>query len=176
MSEIQGLDELIRKFKAMGGDVDQVMTRGVRQQAEVVRGTAVKLCPSNHGELRNSIHTLTKPQDGAIIGEIYTNKDYAPYVEFGTGPIGAANHSGVSPNVQVNYRTNSWWFPVDDPADAERYGWPSFQTADGTILALTNGQAAQPFMYPAIKENRMRVINGLTGYLWREMGKYCTGG
>ena len=176
MSDIQGMAELIAKFKAMGGDVDAVMTRAVRQQAEVVRGSAVKRCPVNHGELRDSTHTMVKPDDGAIVGEVYTNAGHAAYVEFGTGPIGAANHSGVSPNVQMSYHTDSWWFPVDDPTDAARYGWPTFTTKDGTILALTSGQAAQPFLYPAVMENRLKVIRGIQGYFGRELAKYCQGG
>ena len=174
MSDIQGLNELIAKYKAMEKDLEPIVTTAVRRQAEVVRGAAVKLCPVNHGELRGSIHTMAKTEDEAIIGVVYTNKDYAPYVEFGTGPVGAANHGGVSPEIQMTYKTEGWWFPVSNPRDAVRYKWPTAVGVDWTIFAHTNGQAAQPFMYPAMKQNEGRVKKGIASYLRNQLQKYCT--
>ena len=173
---IDGLDELIRKFEAMGGNIESVMTRAVEQQAEVVRGSAIDLCPVNHGELRNSIRTFVIYDGDGVMGEVYTNAPHAVYVEFGTGPVGAENHTGISPNVSPTYRTEPWWFPVDDPADALRYGWHTSETKEGQLLAYTAGQPAQPFMYPAMKQNERRVINGIQSRFRRELEKYCEGG
>ena len=173
---VRGFEELIAKFKAMGGDFDAVVTRAVRQEAEVVRAAAVKLCPVNHGELRDSIHTLTLSDGGAVVGKVYTTAEHAVYVEFGTGPIGAANHEGVSPYIPVSYKNEPWWFPVSDPSDADKYGWITSETKDGTILARTSGQAAQPFMYPAMKQNQLKVLRGIQGYIARSLQKYCEGG
>ena len=56
------------------------------------------------------------------------------YIEFGTGPKGQANHSGISPNVPVTYTQHSWVYHSED------YGF-----------VTTSGQPAQPFLYPASK-------------------------
>ena len=111
------------------------------------------LCPVNHGELRQTIKTKVEATEGMVIGTVYTNNKHAAYVELGTGPIGEANHEGVSPEVNPVYYQSGWWFPGDKvtPQDAEKYHWPSMTTEDGKTLYFTQGQPAQPFMYPALK-------------------------
>lgn len=158
---VNGVQSLMRKFNQLGS-MEPIVAKAVRKQAEVVRGVAVKLCPANHGELRGSIHTKVEQDAGSTIGCVYTNKEYAMYVEFGTGPAGQADHAGISPNVPVTYRQDPWWFPGDEvnPSDADRYHWPTSSNGDQTFY-YTNGQAAQPFMYPALKTMEKYVVSGL---------------
>lgn len=72
---------------------DQARLRGVLKVCQVIEGAAVMLCPVDKGDLRSSIgyacHLgssggMTKP--GEYDGIIGTNKEHAPYVEFGTRP------------------------------------------------------------------------------------------
>ena len=180
MSQIDGLDELIRKYQALGRDAVPVLTRAIRRQAEVVRGAAVKLCPGDTGALRQSIHTMTKQEDNSIVGVVYTNEKYAAYVEFGTGPVGATNNAGISPSVHPTYKSEGWWYPVDGEAKAgegERKV-PSkagmrFTNKDGVEFVSTFGQAAQPYMYPALKQNEGKVMEGVASYFQSQLKKYC---
>lgn len=94
------------------------------------------------------IYTKVSQDANATIGSVYTNKEYAPYVEFGTGPVGASNHQGISPNVAVTYTQKGWV-------------WPD---VDGGFHA-TEGQPAQPFMYPALKTMESHVIKAIAADL-----------
>lgn len=162
---VNGVQSLMRKFNELG-TMEPIVAKAVKKQAERVRGLAVKLCPANHGELRGSIRTKVEQDAGSTIGCVYTNAEYAAYVEFGTGPAGQANHQGISPNVPVAYRQDSWWFPGDkvDPSDAEKYHWPKSGDGDQTFY-FTDGQPAQPFMYPALKTMEKHVVAGLAADL-----------
>lgn len=64
-------------------------------------------------------------------GIVYTTLEYAPYIEFGTGLF--AESSG---------RANVPWCYQDDEG----------------VWHSTSGQKPQPFMRPALNENRVRII------------------
>lgn len=132
------------------------------------------MCPVDHGELRGSIRTQVLEQDGRTLGVVYTNKSYAPYVEFGTGPKGQANHAGISPAVTPAYAQSPWWIHESqiDKEAAEKYHWFFIETEDGRFYQCT-GQPAQPFMYPALKNNEERVTRNVSNYLAREVRKVC---
>lgn len=70
----------------------------------------------------------SKVEDG--VGEVFTPLEYAPYVEYGTGLF--AEEGG---------RTNVPWCYQDDEGN-----WHS-----------TSGQHPQPFMRPALDENREQI-------------------
>lgn len=151
MSEfITGDRDLLRKVQKLSQmQLDRVM----RQQAEVVRAAAVYLAPVDTGELRGSIHTDVTHDNGGTQGVVYTNKEYAAYVEFGTGPVGQANHAGTSPDVQVSYRQDPWVYR---------------SSRDGKFYR-TEGQPAQPYLYPALKNNEKNVIRGFREGVEREI-------
>lgn len=160
--KVENLGSLNNKFSEMR-QLDREVRQGLKKGTEIIRTDAVFRCPVNHGELRGSIHTKVKKTDDGYQGIVFTNKDYGPYVEMGTGPMGAANHAGISPNVPVTYRGDSWWFPADqvDPADAEKYHWPKYTNKEGKTFYLTSGQPAQPFMYPAMKSKETAAVQAL---------------
>ncbi len=146
----------------------------VSVQVQNVKAAARFGCPIKDGELRNSIHGYTKAVDDMVIGTVYTNKSYATYVEMGTGPKGAANHAGISPVVNPSYTMSPWWIhesQVDKEA-AEEYRWFYLDTPDGRFYQCT-GQPAQPFMYPALKNNEDKVVERLEKALKRELRKAC---
>ena len=160
--QVENLGSLNHKLAEMR-QLDREVRQGLKKGTEIIRTDAVFRCPTNHGELRGSIHTkVVKTEDG-YQGIVFTNKDYASYVEMGTGPIGAANHAGISPHVNPTYRGDSWWFPGDqvDPADAEKYHWPRYTNAEGKTFYLTSGQPAQPFMYPAMKSKESAAVEAI---------------
>lgn len=126
---------------------------------QIVQGAAKNLCPVDYGELRNSIYTDVQQDGDRTIGICYTNKAYAPYVEYGTGPKGQENHRGISPDVHPVYHQGPWWIHESqiDKSAAERYGWFSIDTPEGKFYQCT-GQAAQPYMYPALHDNRDNIL------------------
>ncbi|MDE7433181.1 MAG: HK97 gp10 family phage protein [Lachnospiraceae bacterium] len=138
---IEGAEELERKLNSISDAMrKEIIEKAVWKGIQTVRAEAVLLCPVDTGELRSSIKTNIEVSSDTVFGIVYTNKEYAPYVEFGTGPAGKENHSGISPEVTVEYRQTGW----------------SYKDEDGNWV-YTNGQPAQPFLYPALKNNETHV-------------------
>ena len=94
----------------------------------LVERSAKKKAPKDTGALRRSI---TSKVDG-LTGIVFTPLEYAAYQEFGTG-LFAENGNGRK-DVPWNYQ--------DDKGE-----WHS-----------TRGQKPQPFMRPALNENRTEII------------------
>ncbi len=127
MSEIQGLDSLIRRLQSVRNDSGRIIDRGLLKAGEKIRGRAVLLCPVDTGELRNSIRVQKTAPLTAAVG---TSLEYAPYVEYGTGTQG-------------------------DPAvpHTSKDSW-SWQDEEGN-WHTSHGQPAQPFLRPAVKEDEI---------------------
>lgn len=151
---IKGAEKLMKQLSGLG-NISPVLVEAVRRETLRVQRNAIMLCPVNHGELRQSIKTKVDANEGMVRGTVYTNKNHAPYVEFGTGPVGQSDHAGISPEVSPAYTQKGWWFPGDNVTeqDAQKYHWPSMTAEDGKTLYLTQGQPAQPFMYPALHQS-----------------------
>lgn len=147
------------------------LIQGIKQAVSFIQGEAKALCGGfkiSKGELRQSIYTATESEGDICRGICYTNKSYAPYVEFGTGPNGQESHTGTSPNVSVVYNQNGWVIPPDamSISEAEAYGLGVARGKDDEILGYyTNGQAAAPFMYPALKNNEKAVADIIADYV-----------
>lgn len=163
---IEGLASLEAKLDKLA-DVSAI-EEGMKNAMLVVQGAAKAEAPvskvSGGGGLRDSIHTDIENSGSHIKGICYTNLEYAQYVEFGTGPAGQAEHSGISPEVAVAYRQTGWIIPAKEmsEADAMAYGFPVITGKDGQIIGYaTRGQRAQPFMYPALKNNQKAVLKEL---------------
>lgn len=133
-----GLDDFYKTLDTLKENADKVAEQAVLTGAKKIRKQAVLLAPVDIGELRQSIKTMSQKDGKTVKGIVYTNKEYAPYVEFGTGPTGeASDHSDVSPNIAVSYKQKGW----------------SYQDAEGN-WHHTRGQPAQPFMYPAARDTK----------------------
>ena len=91
--------------------------------------------PKDTGALRNSITSRIVFDGDEIAGEVYTPLEYAPYIEYGTGLF--AEGGG---------RTDVPWVYQDDKGD-----WHS-----------TSGQKPQPYMRPALDENREEIVRILS--------------
>lgn len=171
---IRGMDDLERKLAALGQVANENMETIVGRQMKRVQSAARLLCPVHDSELRRSIQMQTENTGDRVVGTVYTNKKYAPYVEFGTGPKGEADHSGISPVVSVSYSQSPWWIHEDDvdAKTAEEYRWFYIDTPEGRFYRCS-GQAAQPFMYPALKDNEERIAKTMENVLKREFRKVC---
>lgn len=166
MSELLGADRLIAKCRRLASKktVEDIVLRAVHNAAKkVVQADAKRLAPGNNGELRNSIKTRVKMDGDKVIGEVYTNLHYAPYVEFGTGPKGQASHSGISPEVSVSYRSSPWYVH-EDQIDVGSYHFQKI----GEFYKMY-GQPAQPYLYPALRDNQERVSKNISNYVRRKI-------
>lgn len=142
-SNIKGVDSLFKKLN----NLDRVfqsgaIERAVQRSCKTVQGEAKLLCPVDKGELRNSISTKVETSSNGVIGKVYTNKEYAPYVEFGTGSKGEASYDG---DISVTY--NAEWA----------------------------GQPAQPYLYPALKNNEEVVLKDIRKDIAEEIRKVVGG-
>ena len=125
---LEGADELIEHLDGLL-DVDALKTALSRACALVERSAKQK-APKGNGELRRSITSEVVAEGGEVVGVVFTPLEYAPYVEFGTGLF--AENGG---------RKDVPWCYKDDKGE-----WHT-----------TSGQHPQPFMRPALNENREEI-------------------
>lgn len=153
--EIEGLEETLRGIAALDEVVDAGMVAGIVKTTAQMEGTAKELCAVDTGGLRESIHSAVKQDGNGAVGIIGTNYENAPYLEFGTGPKGRDTPvSGKYPG-PIDYREDGWWMHESqiDAATAEKYHFFKLTTPDG-VFYFTNGQPAQPFLYPALMAHK----------------------
>lgn len=144
MPGMKGLDSLMRKLDALGGNSQKALRIGVLQATKKVQGDAKELAPVaavDGGTLRNSIQASIEEKGGKVIGKVSTNVHYAPYVEFGTGQRGESSPSPPKYDGELSYRQD----------------WA--------------GMPAQPYMYPAAKQNEHIVPKIVAQHLRNEIRK-----
>jgi len=156
---VDGRKEFVRQFGRIESNTGNTAFQAVSKGIRLVQANAKYLCPVGDGELRDSIYATVETDSNMVRGSCYTNKKHGPYVELGTGPKGQADHDGISPAVNPVYTQSPWWIHESqiDKATVEKYHMFSIETKDG-IFYKSSGQAAQPFMYPALKNNEDEII------------------
>lgn len=121
------------------------------------------LAPANSGNLRDNIFWDIEANGNEVVGYVFTDVEYAQFVEFGTGQKGQAHHEGVNPDIPITYRMTPWWIheSMVDPQYVSMYHWFYIDTEDGRFYRI-NGMPAQPYMYPALKnyEDQVKKIIG----------------
>jgi len=92
VAKIEGLDELLANLSGLNGNIKESCRKGLERGAKKIQRNAKYLAPVDTGQLRNSIKTKSETtQDGAK-AQVFTNVEYAPYVEFGTGQKGSESN------------------------------------------------------------------------------------
>ena len=125
---IEGIEEV---FEELDGLVDtQKLEAALGVACALVERSAKQKAPKGTGELRRSITSKVIPDATGAVGIVFTPLEYAPYVEFGTGLF--AEEGG---------RQDVPWCYKDDKGE-----WHS-----------TSGMHPQPFMRPALNENREQI-------------------
>lgn len=133
MSEIsvEGIENVLERLKGLS---PEQVKENMGLACALVERAAKQKAPKGTGELRNSITSKVDEINGVVVGTVYTPLEYAPYVEFGTGIF--AEEGG---------RTDVPWHYQDDEGE-----WHS-----------TSGQHPQPFLRPALNENREQIKRAL---------------
>lgn len=126
--DIKGLDAVIQSIEDIA-DTDKIKAAMYKSCALVER-TAKQTAPKDTGALRNSIQSEVQETGGEITGVVFTPLEYAPYVEYGTGLF-----------AEENGRKTPWIY------EDEKTGEQIF----------TRGQKPQPFLRPALFENKEQI-------------------
>lgn len=147
-----GLDNILEKLdKAVSVEkVNKALTkacllvqRSAMQKAQIGRGT---------GELARSIAFDVKDAEGVV----YTPLEYAPYVEYGTGAYREVN---PQPGYWIYVRHST----QKSQKSGKRYSLEeakeivALMRAEGLDAVYTDGREPQPFMRPALDENRENI-------------------
>ncbi|MGT2964202.1 HK97-gp10 family putative phage morphogenesis protein [Streptococcus acidominimus] len=165
MSELVGADRLIAKLQRLSSQRQVEITgRAVHNAAKnVVQAEAKLRAPVNYGDLRRGIKVRRVNSDNLPTAEVVSTSEHGAYVEFGTGPKGAANHAGISPDVNVSYRSTPWYVH-ESQIDVGPYKFPKH----GEFYKMY-GQVAQPYLYPALKDNTDQVSKVIGRYIKRKL-------
>lgn len=141
---INGIDSLMKKLNALGGNVNKVLEISISKQTKLIQGEAKDLCPVDTGDLRKSIFTDVNVSSSKVTGKVFTNNEYAGYVEFGTGRVGETTPVADKYPGELAYKQDKWLANIPDVG-----------------LRYVAGQPAQPYMYPAIKNNEDKVLGNI---------------
>lgn len=133
MSEVQGLDGLIERIDGIADINKFKMAMG--KCCGLVERTVKETGPKDTGTLRNSTQFEVQNDGDSIKGIIFNTAEYAPYVEYGTG-LFAENGNG---------RKTGWAYEDEETGE--------------TIW--TRGQRPQPFLRPALFENKEEILRRL---------------
>lgn len=127
--KLNGVEQVLDAIEELSKTGD--VEKALGKACALVERSAKEKAPKDTGELRRSITSKVEEHNGVYQGIVFTSLEYAPYVEFGTGLF--AESGG---------RTDVPWHYKDDKGE-----WHT-----------TSGQHPQPFMRPALDENREKII------------------
>lgn len=154
---VEGLDELITKLDTMLSDEE--VNKALGKACAIVERSARQKAPKDDGELRRSIKSRVENKEGIV----YTAYEIAPYIEYGTG-LYAENGNGRKevPWVYVEGSVNP--NPVkktytEEEADAA----VAYLQSEGLDARKTYGRHPEPFMRPALYENKQKIMEQLKG-------------
>lgn len=139
------MDNLFKKLSALNTDAKANLEKTVtKNMKETVQAEAKLLCPVDIGDLHDSIKVKTEIEGSNIKGIVYTNSDHAAYVEFGTGKTGEDTPVADKYPGDLSYKQDKWLVNIPDVG-----------------LRYIAGQAAQPYLYPALKNNEEKIIENI---------------
>lgn len=164
--EIKGLDDVLDAISNLADE--QELKRAMGQACAQVVGTAIQKVKKGEGELQKHMQFRVEGTGSDIVGVVFNPLEYAPYVEYGTGMF--AEKGG---------RQGYWVFVKDSAggiSSVSKSGGKSYTLdeakqamamlrAKGLDAYYTNGQHPQPFLRPALHENRENILRILKGGL-----------
>lgn len=127
--KFEGLDEVLAAIDNL--EKLEKLESALGKACALVEASAKQKAPKGTGELRRSITSKVENRGDELVGVVFTPLEYAPYVEYGTGLF--AEEGG---------RQDVPWHYQDDEGE-----WHT-----------TSGMRPQPYMRPALYENREQII------------------
>jgi HK97 gp10 family phage protein len=82
----KSINDLLKQLKGKEKDVLDMVRAEVEDALLSIESEAAKKVPVDTGDLKNSIQSIpVKQTKNKVTGTVLVGKNYAPYVEFGTG-------------------------------------------------------------------------------------------
>lgn len=153
----KGVDRLTKKFNNIA---NMDLRSAVNEATKLVHGQAKELAPVDSGNLAGSIHMQVKDTGKEMQGRVYTNLEYAAYVEFGTGITGNGTYPYEVEGLSLEYRDKGWAYFDEDKGE-----W-----------IYTKGQEAQPYMYPALHTHKKTIEKILKNAVSQALKETSQGG
>ena len=128
MAQFSNAEEIASKLQQLfqpGGEGYDALVAALEKACIGVEGAAKRKCPARTGHLRNSI--THRVEDAEMLGHVFSDVEYAPYVEVGTGIYSSQGGGRQTPWVYV------------DPATGEK--------------VFTRGSHPHPYLKPAVDSN-----------------------
>lgn len=126
--ELRGLEGILDRLDSISSP--ETYRAAMGKACALVERAAKQKAPKGNGELRRSITSKIDVDGDDMVGVVFTPLEYAPYVEYGTGLF--AEKGG---------RQDVPWCYQDDKGE-----WHT-----------TSGMHPQPYMRPALDENREQI-------------------
>ena len=126
---VKGIAALLKKYDQRITAADKVAIDITNKAGLMVKGHAEAIVPVDGGDLKGSIDLdkAEKKAGGAVQARVYSDLEYAPYVEFGTGIRGATSNTNEPKEGGLTYSADH------------------------------SGQIAQPYMFPAAEMTRRKI-------------------
>lgn len=149
---INGLDVVIDKLDNLADT--QNIKSAIDIASKFLEGEVAKLAPK--GELQQSIASRV---DG-LKGEVYSPLEYAPYVEYGTGLFATGKGGGRKevPWVYVEGQESSGRAKTIHTKESAEQA-VAYLRDKGLEAYMTYGQKPQPYMRPALDNNRDSILD-----------------
>jgi HK97 gp10 family phage protein len=128
--ETKNFENVAKKLNQFPQGAKKAFTKGLKKAGNIVEADAKRRCRVKTGRLRSSITTEEVSWDEIHVG---TNVEYAPHVEFGTGP-----HTIV-------------------PVNKEFLSFVKGGKRIFTKIVHHPGSKAYPFLRPALFKNRAKI-------------------
>ena len=154
---IKGVDRLTQRFNNIA---KMELRQSVNEATKLVHGQAKALAPVDKGGLAGSIHMQVKDTGKELQGRVYTNCEYATYVEMGTGVKGNGTYPYQIEGFKPEYKEKGWAYYDEDKGE-----W-----------IYTKGQKAQPYMYPALNMHKKTIKAILKQGVKTKLKENCKGG
>ena len=154
---IIGVDRLTQRFNKIA---NLELRSAMNEATKLVHGQATELAPKDKGLLQESIHMHVKSTGKELQGRVYTNVEYASYVEFGTGIKGNGTYPYTVEGLTLEYKNKGWAYYDEDKGE-----W-----------IYTKGQKAQPYMYPSLNMHKKTIKAILKQGVHTKLKENCKGG
>lgn len=148
---------------------DSKVKKALKKACALVEREAKIKAPKQNGELRNSIQSKVIKDGGEQAGVVFTPLETAPYVEYGTGLFaeGGKGRKEV-PWVYVENSDGGTHKKTVYASEEDALQSVAYLQSKGLDAKMTYGQHPQPFLRPALYENREKIIQILKESLTKD--------
>lgn len=152
--EVNGLEVALGRLDKVSNIA--TVEQAIKDACNLVLRSAVQKAPK--GELQQSLKAEVKD----LVGTVGTPLHYAPYVEYGTG-IFSDHPKGGRKEVPWIYIEGQYNEPAKKTIYTEQSAreMVAMLRADNIPAVMTYGQKPQPYLRPALDENREEILRVL---------------